>query len=161
MGIVCYCLSKIPLCHFGIAHSHAICVIVKYFGELSWKTIGRLNPLRFSIDGNYPGTNRNLKLPNGYHIMSVINHVLSVALGCLVRIHKVLYTFLRSLSTWSRLLFLLWLEYNSANFDWSTIAPNDSHVDQSNIYQGSFLFWHVLVCRRTEEFWFYILCYVE
>ena len=84
--------------------------------------------------------------------MSVTNQVLSVALGCLVRMHKVLYTFCvfsPREAAWSFL------------FGWSTIAPNDSYVDQSNIYQGLLLFWHVLVGRKTEEFWFYILSDVE
>ena len=33
------CLYTIPLCNFSIAFSHAICVIVKYFGKLLLKTI--------------------------------------------------------------------------------------------------------------------------
>ena len=60
MGIIFYCLYTIPLCNFGIAFSHAICVIIKYFGELLSKTI--LQPKSSPIF--YPGENRNLKSPN-------------------------------------------------------------------------------------------------
>ena len=58
------CLYTIPLCNFGIAFSHAICVIVKYFGKLLLKLFGSLNPPQFSIDENYPKENHNLKLPS-------------------------------------------------------------------------------------------------
>ena len=34
--------------------------LVSYYRKL----FGSLNPPRFSVDGNYLGTNRNLKLPN-------------------------------------------------------------------------------------------------
>ena len=39
MGIMFNCLYTIPLCNFDIAFSHAICVIVKYFGKLLLKYI--------------------------------------------------------------------------------------------------------------------------
>ena len=39
MDIMFFYLYTLPLCNFGIALSHAICVIVKYFGELLSKTI--------------------------------------------------------------------------------------------------------------------------
>ena len=53
----------IPLCNFGIAFSHAICVIVKYFGKLLLKTTSIWQPKSSPIF-YYPGENRNLKPPN-------------------------------------------------------------------------------------------------
>ena len=60
-------LHTIPLCNFGIAFSHSICVIVEYFGKLLLKTIWqpKSSPIFY-----YPGENRNLKLPS---IMDAIN----------------------------------------------------------------------------------------
>ena len=54
------CLDTILLCNFGIAFSHAICVIVKYFGKLLSKTIWqpKSSPIFY-----YTGENRNLKSP--------------------------------------------------------------------------------------------------
>ena len=60
MSIMVYNLYTIPLCNFGIAHSHAICVIIKYFVEPLSKTI--LQPKSSPIF--YPGENRNLKSPD-------------------------------------------------------------------------------------------------
>ena len=52
------CLYTIPLCNFGIAFSHAICVIVNYFGKLLLKTIWqpKASPIFY-----HPGENRSLK----------------------------------------------------------------------------------------------------
>ena len=63
MGIMFNCLYTIPLCNFGIAYSHAICIIVKYFGKLLLKTINFVQP-NFSPIFYYPGENRNLKSLN-------------------------------------------------------------------------------------------------
>ena len=52
-----HCLYTIPLCNFGFAFSHAICVIVKNFGKALLNT--KSSPIFF--DTNYPGENRNLK----------------------------------------------------------------------------------------------------
>ena len=60
MGIMFNCLYTIPLCDFGLAFSHAICVFVKYFGKLLLKTIWqpKSSPILY-----YSGENRYLKSP--------------------------------------------------------------------------------------------------
>ena len=60
MGVMFNCLYTIPLCNFGIAFSHAICVIVKYFGKLLLETIWQPKPSQIFY---YPGENHNLKSP--------------------------------------------------------------------------------------------------
>ena len=68
MGIIFYCLYTIPLCNFGFSRlvmrsKLLLNTLVSYYRKL----FGSLNRPRFSIGGNYPGTNRNLKLPSVYY----------------------------------------------------------------------------------------------
>ena len=69
--LIAYRPITLPLCNFGIAFSHAICVIVKYFGKLLLKTIWQP---KFSPIFYYPGENRNLKSPIESHGLSISLH---------------------------------------------------------------------------------------
>ena len=75
MSIMFNCLCTIPLCNFGIAFSHAICFIAKYFGKLLLKTIWqpKSSPIFY-----YPGENRNLKSPNVAVATAVLRLILDM-----------------------------------------------------------------------------------
>ena len=64
------CLYTIPLCNFGFAFRHAICVIVKDYGKVLLKT--KSSPIFLFIQTNYTKGNRNLKLPIVCVIITVI-----------------------------------------------------------------------------------------